>query len=777
MKLKILSSVSLILMLAGCASVPAGGPVLSTSAETLRQTAERNPVGAPPRARAQAEQPVEPVVPTLVKGSDIMIGTPSSRGALAVRGEAVSLRFEQAPMTEVVHAVFGDLLKLDYSLVTPLTGELTLHTQAPVPRDQVLPLLESALKANGISMVTDLTGRYQIGRSEALKGSVPVPRRTEALAAGGGSVIVPLQFIGATEMADILRPVASPESLLRVDTVRNLLMLSGTRQQLDGWLEIINTFDVDFLKGMSIGLFPLANSSVKDVDAALKSVLGSASVTTLPSSASSSSAQRQGETTRSASGAPAQSAAQGGDEAASPFLGLIRVVPIERLNALLVITPRAHYLEQARIWIERFDRPADSDVDGQLYVYPVQNGSAQHLANLLNGLYGSGQTSSSGSAAATRTGVTPSLSSTTQSSLGTGSSMSGSMGSLNASGNTAAAGTTGQGATVTQVSLDRGVKVVADDHNNALLIHASRSEYRRIESALRRLDVSPTQVLIEASIIEVTLTDALKYGLQWHFQDNLRGGWKGLGQLVEGESGAISALGAGFSYSVVNPAGSVRAVLSALADKSLLNVLSNPNVMVLDNHTATIQVGDQQPIQTASSVSEDGGLRTSSIQYKDTGVLLTVTPSVNAGDMVSMTVNQAITDVGDRDTATGQRSFNQRQINSRVAVRSGQTIVLGGLIRDNKTRGRQGIPLLHDIPVVGNLFGATTVDTVRTELLVLITPRVVRSEVDVDDVSAEMRERVRLLRSAEGLAGEEMSRLLPGRPMTDGATTAIPVKE
>ena len=194
--------------------------------------------------------------------------------------------------------------------------------------------------------------------------------------------------------------------------------------------------------------------------------------------------------------------------------------------------------------------------------------------------------------------------------------------------------------------------------------------------------------------------------------------------------------------------------------------------MVLDNHTATIQVGDQQPIQSSSSVTTNGDVLTSSIQYKDTGVLLTVTPSVNAGDMVSMEVNQAITDVGERDEATGQRSFNQRQISSRVAVRSGETIVLGGLIRDNKTRGKQGIPVLYDLPVIGNLFGTTTVDTNRTEKIVMITPRVIRTEQDVRDIGGEIRERMRGLNDLKGAAKSSLSRL--GAPV-DSVSQAQPV--
>ena len=187
----------------------------------------------------------------------------------------------------------------------------------------------------------------------------------------------------------------------------------------------------------------------------------------------------------------------------------------------------------------------------------------------------------------------------------------------------------------------------------------------------------------------------------------------------------------------------MRGVINALAEKSLVNVISSPSLMVMDNHTASIAVGTQQPIRSSETFVSGSNNVTTAIQYKDTGVTLSVTPSVNAGNMVTMQINQAVTDVGAQDAATGQRSFLQRQFNSKVAVRSGETLVLGGLIRDNSTNGKAGIPLLQDIPLLGKLFGANSKNQARTELLVVITPRVVRNDVDLIAIGQEMRERMK----------------------------------
>lgn len=739
------------LALAGCATTAEQERSIAELAASVDQIPTERMSRTRTSPPVQAGDSVEPrAKPALFPGNDQLIKAPVVRERVEVVGEAVALRFEQAPVGDVVHAILGDLLKADYSIVRPLDGQVTLHTHKPVPRDQMLGVLESLLLSRGIVMVPDVNGRYQVGPPEAVRTAVPVPAIASSLPVGYSAVAVPLQYIGAGEMAEILRPVTAQENLFRVDTVRNLLMLAGTRTQIEGWLEIVAMFDIDFLKGMSVGLFPLEYAPVREVEVALKSLFNTGSGAVSGEGRRAVGAREDGAAAGSATGQPI--------ELTGPFSGLAKVLPIERLNALLVITSRAHYLEQARVWIERLDRPIDGGVEPQLFVYPVQNGSAKHLASLLSGVFG-GSGQSSDATRQTDSGVAPGLSAgSSGSSLGSGTRRQG-LGSALSSGSSSLSGSFGSGRSASQAvggaseggtsQVNIGsVRIVADDFNNALLIYAPRKDYRTIESALRELDVAPTQVLIEASILEVTLNDELRYGLQWYFQNNLGNGRSGIGQLTSGESSTIGPENPGFSYSLINGAGSIRAVLSALAQKNLLNVISTPSIMVQDNHTAMIQVGDQQPIRSAETISEDGNLRTSSVQYKDTGVMLSVSPSVNAGGLVSMLVNQSVIDVGQVDVATGQRSFLQRELSSRVAVRSGETLVLGGLIRDNSSRTRQGIPLLHELPLVGNLFGTTAINTDRTELLVMITPRVVKTEADLREVNAELRSRMRAI---EGL--------------------------
>ncbi|HEY6131699.1 MAG TPA: type II secretion system secretin GspD [Halioglobus sp.] len=650
--------------------------------------------------------------PIIYRGTDTTVRMPAATEPVKFLGDDVSLNFEQAPLSDVMHAILGDILKLDYVVDQPISGQVTLRTRTPIPRNQLLEVLESLLTANNALMIKGSDGRYLITGSERGSKLAPNVSNPESAGAGFSTIIVPLRYISASNMAEILQPVAEEQSFVRVDNSRNLLMLAGTRDQLDGWQDIITTFDVDQLKGMSVGMFPLENSDVEDVAEALSAMLDEED-------------EKQGD--------------------------IVRVVPVKRLNSLLIVTPRSHYLDTLGVWIERLDSVPDSKFEKRLHVYPVQNTSAKRLSLLLNALYADELTAVKATTSDTNSrevgymgqsaGVAPGMS---PEEIGEGTEGA-AMNDMDTSRD--------EEASVDAVSLMSDaqgdsplddVRVVADDDNNALMIYATGKQYDVIKDALEQLDVVATQVIIEASILEVTLTDELRYGLEWTFSNDIGNQREGTGLLTNAGRNPASLV-PGFSYAITNTFGDIKAVLNALSEQSLINVISTPSVMVLDNNTAYIHVGDQVPIINEQSTSGDSDTSriTQSISYKDTGVQLRVTPSVNAGGLVTMDIQQSVTDVGPVDSATGQRAFLERNIESRVSVRSNQSVVLGGLIRDNATKGGQGIPVLHELPVVGPLFGATSTDERRTELLVIITPRALVSEHELNQVGEEMRARVR----------------------------------
>ncbi len=658
----------------------------------------------------------ERVEPVLYRGSDRQVNMPEARPPVKLVGDAVSLNFEEAPLGEVVHAVLGDILELDYIVDHPVQGKITLRSRTPIPRDQLLQVVESLLKANNVLMVRDQQGRFLITGAQQASRMAPSLANPSAPGVGYSTIVVPLQYISASNMAEILKPVADESAFVRVDNPRNLLMLAGTQAQLAGWLDMVTTFDVDLLKGMSVGLFPLEHSGVVETAEVLNGMLRSGS----------------------------------GDEGGN-FAQLVKIIPIKRLNSLLVVTPRSHYLDTVNTWVQRLDAPPDSKFAKRLYVYPVQNTTASRLADLLTRIYsggggGSNRTGRTGGGALDSGGVAPGMS---MESIGSGSSggsggggnVGANFGSNDTDDSVASSSVSGVGGE--SMGDVEDVRVVADDENNSLMIYATGKQYEIIADALDELDVVATQVIIEASILEVTLTEELRYGLEWTFKNGLGTSYDGLGQLTNSGS-SPSAVSPGFSYSVTNSLGNISAVLNALAEDSLINVISTPSVMVLDNHLAYIHVGDQVPVRQGSFVQE-GGTVTENFQYRDTGVKLNVRPSVNAGRLVTMDVEQSVTDVGTVDSATGQRTFLERNIMSRVAVRSDESVVLGGLIRENASSTDSGVPLLHRIPVVGSLFGTTSNENRRTELLVIITPRVIANESELREVSNELRSQVRTM--------------------------------
>lgn len=714
---------------------------------------------AAPKDVASAAAVAREQEPRTIRGNDRVYNAPAA--LQQIQGSPSSYKFEDAPIVDVIHVFMREVLKVDYLLHQPLTGSVTLATRGTVSADDALALLEGALQANGLAMARDTRGVYHVGKPENLKAIAGNIRQAgkDPLPPGYGTVIIPLQYIGASEMATILRPMSPSDAIVRVDSVRNLLVMTGSRNQTEGWLDVVRTFDVDLLKGMSVGLFPLKHASIKEVEAALRLVSGGGQT-----GGAARAATRQSDVAGSV--LPAAGGAPGGAAAISPLLaesnplfGALRILPVERLNSILVVTPRAEYLEEARRWIEKLDQPSDNGGEPQLYIYRVQNGNARHLSGVLGGLFGGAAQAGTSSA----TGVAPSLGSVVGAAAAVGGGgIGGNFGTTASNGYGSSLGRSSLGTTFPQQSrLNQtgpnqlpaaaqlgGVRVIADDLNNSLLVWGTKVEFEKIESTLKRLDLPPTQVLIEASIIEVTLNDELSYGLQWAFAGAAgNSGYQGFGQLGTGglrlPTGSLTDTAAkGFSYSLVNSVGQIRVALSALATKTNVKMISNPSLMVLDNHLAMMVVGNQIPVLSSVTDSNVTSTTTSTVQYRDTGVNLAVTPSANAGNLVTMQIDQIVTDSAEGSDPS-RPTFLQRQISSKVAVRSGESIVLGGLIKDSRSAVKGGVPLLQELPLVGNLFGTNTNNGVRTELLVIITPKVVRTDPEIREVSEELRDRLR----------------------------------
>jgi general secretion pathway protein D len=660
------------------------------------QTAPAPPLGTHVPQQEPAATPPAPPAPEapnaqIIEGSgDFVAGSAADAVKHSSEPGDVTLDFADADVRDVVRSVLGEMLKVPYVIDPQVSGHLTLKTGAPISQDSVLPVLETALKTAGAAVVVS-NGMYSVVPiASAQKQAAQVTALSgEAGTAGYGIEVVPLKFISVEEMQKILEPLAPQGSVLRTDAQRNLIFLAGTEPERASIRNTISLFDVDYLKGMSFALIQPQHVDAGTLATELSKIF---------------------------------------DETSSPIAGMVRIIPISRINTLLIVTARANYLHEVSRWIARLDIVPVTP-GRQLHYYRLQNARAADIAQILNEIFGgatAGHAPSSTSAA--------------------GGSQQSSMPLSASSGGAAApppppaavpgfpmAGAPGDARAPSATGPTDAPQIVTDDNNNALIIRADAAEYDSIEKIIRQMDITPDQVMIEATIVEVTLNDNLKYGVEWYFKN-------GSQTFTQAATGVplTSFPGFGYTYNVPN----ISIAMSALGTLSKINVISSPKLLTLDNMPATLEVGDQVPIITQTSTGTESNTAPviATVQQRDTGVLLSVTPRIGSSGMVYLTIAQEVSDVVPTTTSNiDSPTIQQRKIQATVAINDGNTVALGGMMRRTETSGNSGIPYFKDIPVIGGLFGAQNNERDRTELLIFLTPRVVRSPSAAVAVTEDLR--------------------------------------
>lgn len=662
------------------------------------------------------------------RGTGTMINREAARSPApalhgASTGEA-TFNFEGESVHAVVKAILGDMLGQNYVIAPGVQGTVTLATPKPVSPAQALNLLEMVLGWNNARMVYS-GGRYNIvAADQALAGTV-APSTAPAASARGFEVrVIPLQFISATEMKKVLEPYARPNAIVNVDSGRNVITLGGTRAELENYMRTVEIFDVDWLSGMSVGVFPIQSGKAEQVAADLEKVFG--------------------------------------EESKSPSAGMFRFLPLENANAVLVITPQVRYLDQIQQWLDRIDTAGGS---ARLFSYELRYIKARDLAERLSEAFASSGNRGGSSPASLAPGAMPSqlgsdgdrgMDSNNSSSFGStpGSSASGGgNGSMNLpqrqSGNVSVS---------LEVEGDR-VGVSAVEETNTLLVRSTPQAWRSIREVIEKLDVMPLQVHIEAQVAEVSLDGDLKYGVNWFFDNAVAGraltGALGGVTLPAAAGGSWSSFagaatggeGLGWAFTGHNGA----AVVSALDKVTDVRLLQTPSVFVRNNAEATLNVGDKVPINTTTVNTGIGTSSYSSVQYIDTGVILKVRPRVTRDGTVFLDIVQEVSsasNVPDNCNPT-ERNCNPRistkKLSTEAAVQSGDTIMLAGLITDSGTDGSSGIPGLSRIPVVGALFGQKSRTSRRSEVIVLLTPSIVRNSQEARNLTDEYSQRFRAM--------------------------------
>ncbi|MGN6280295.1 type II secretion system secretin GspD [Frateuria sp.] len=785
-----IGAIALTVWLVGCSSMPQPRDDYALQREAVAGTEKPAPAPLPLNnnvgpAEAASSQP------QIDSGTGQFIHPqPLARPRPAAHGEgAVTFNFENQPVQAVVKAILGDFLKKNYTIVPGVQGNISFSTSEPIDASQALPVLETLLSWTGNALVRQGNSYVVMPAKNAIAGSVSPSLGAVAPQGGMQARLFPLHYISAAQMQKLIKPFARPDAILLADPARNVLVLAGSPQELDNYARTIRTFDVDWLKGMSVGVFSLQRANVSELMPKLDAIFG-----------------KQGD---------------------SPLAGMLRFIPIERTNALVVISTQPDYLQEVGDWIARIDRGGGNEP--QLYVYDVRNIKASDLAKYLAQIYtnASGGGSSGGE-------VGPGLSSgtlgnadnangtgmgSTAGSFGNSGSIAGGSGSFKGGNDTGSSGglsggndnggMVGQGSSFggngsggfgnsgglanatssandqQYSSADGSIKISSVDANNQLLVRARPSQWAEIEGAIQRLDNVPLQVQIETRILEVQLTGAFQFGVQWYLEGLVGGTPNSSGGITPGQPGNQQqwALGKGgvtfnptgdsFFYSFLN--NNLQVALHAQETNGNVKTLSAPSLVVMNNQVAHIQAGDQIPVNQTfftpglgTSGNGDFPTTVGQVTYLNTGVILDVQPRINPGGLVYLNIKQQVSVPGQKDQ-NGNYRIQQREIATQVGVQSGQTVLLGGLIQQDEGNTDTGIPGLNRIPLIGRLFGSTDRHRNRSELIVLITPRVIGSSDDAKRITDEYQAKFESLAPLQAERAKE-----PPAPAASPADVPLP---
>ncbi len=662
------------------------------------------------------------------------IARPGAAGA-ATEPADISLNFADTDIREVVSQILGGAMRVTYTIDPAARGTATLRSPGPMTRTQALAALQAMLAQNGLALVQ--TGSLYRVVTQAAAASQP------GMAAGpgaAGGTVAPLRYAAADELAKVLQPFVGAGGKILADPSRNAVLISGDPTSRETLLNLVAAFDINLLAGQSYAVFPVSSGDAKEFATSLQDALRG----------------------------------QGG----GALSGVVRVVPMARINSVLVVTSQPRYLDDVRRVYALVERARRGSVRGWS-VYYLQNSRSNEIAYVLQQAFtprnvtaqptpaggagpgrgsrslGSSGNGSGGGGIGLRSGGGQSAGAAQQTvpAAGAQASGGGAPPAAESSANPLLGGLDPGGSGGAGDAAPESMRIIPNPQNNALLIYATPQERDAVEATLLRLDVLPLQVRIDATIAEVTLNDQLRYGTQFFFTSGEFNSVLSTAAASAVSAGLNTAL-PGFIFSGRAANGSPIAI-SALQAVTDVRVLSSPQVMVLDNEPARLQVGSLVPFLTQSSQSQlaAGAPIVSSVDYRETGVIMEVTPRVNSGGLVTLDISQEVSSVDPTQTTPGLNSptFSQRVVRTRVAVQDGQTVGLAGLISDSVTRGNSGIPFLSRIPLLGSLFGTQNNARNRTELLVLITPRVIHDQRDARALTEDLRDQ---LLNAAALPGQ-----------------------
>ncbi len=685
------------------------------------------PVAQAPRAPAEPTPPVQPPAPP------------------AQPGKFVVLNFDNADIEVVIHAA-SEILGFNYVLAPDVRGKVTVQTSTRLPQEQVFNVLLAILEVHGFTAVKS-DNLYKIIKLEGARER-PVPTVVGAVADPGRvgdeiiTQIVPIRFASVAELANLLRPLISARGSLIPHRETNLLLITDSASNIRRLLDIVKLVDVEVALE-ELQVIPLKFADAQEVANVLNQVFAArVRPTTAPAAPAPGAAALPG--APAAPRAPAE--VPGGER--PPLIVAYRGINV------LVVQARKQELEVIRRLISQLD----VDIYGgrRAFIYFAENAKAKELATTMNAIYG--RTDGGAAAPPSIAPPTPSAAQTTPYGIPRPSPAPRPPGAAAPPG--AAEGTLAEG----------DVRFIGDEVTNAVITVTFPRNWPDIEEALKKLDRMPRQVLIEVLVAEITLTDDLSLGIEWairrgRFDVSNAPTKPGTGSTTTTLTprptfpipslGTITGLAQGLNFFTF-ATDLFFTALNTLAADSKVNVLSSPSILTAENKKAVINVSRSIPIVTAQQVPIAGVVSptatspgttttpgslvgTQAVEYKDAGVILTVTPRIGEQGTVALDIKQEVNEVGPTITPPGSPSFIKREAETSVVLTNNQTLVLGGLISNTRTLTRSGIPFLNRIPLLGLLFGSTEEKIEKTELLILITPRVLGTALDAARLTEEMK--------------------------------------
>ncbi len=623
-------------------------------------------------------------------------------------GDGYSLNFDNADLSEISKVILWDTLKIPYLFDPRVKGKVTLATGKAISREDLLFTYETILQMNNAVMVKEGKLYRIVPAALAQSGrslNVDYASENRRIGAGYGVTIFPLKYVSTDVMRNILSSLTNKQNGVKASIEGNILFIRGPGRERKTLVELALSFDVDWMKGQSAGIYVLENTSPEDVIPELQGIFK----------------------TKNGRGK-----------------GIVRFQTIKRLNAILVLTENPEFLDKVESWVKRLDRT--NGAAENLFVYRVENGKAKELTDILNQMF-TGASAGSNTVSSRQVAPDQPISQlASQSNQASDSSLNNQQSNQPAVQTSDTSDLSTSSSSVSSSGGNSEIKIIPDEVNNKILIKSSNRDYKRILKVLKRIDRAPVQVLINATLAEVTLNDQLKYGVQFFLQKG--NGSKGAVSFSTGNALQVAANqfpGLNFVFgSIAQP----KVVLDALASQTNVKVVSSPSVVVLHNQVASLQVGDEVPIATrqSTSVTDTQAPIVNEIRFRKTGVILKVTPRVSSNGLVTMEIDQEIssvnnvTAIGDAGGGSLTPTISQRRISSTIAVNSGQMVVLGGLISERDNNLESGIPGVRKIPVIGKVVGANNNrGKARTELVIFLQPTVIRNAQDAANIAENVR--------------------------------------